>query len=811
MKTYFLQIAFLTLALLAMLPAFSQQREIKAADDYFRDLQYQLAIEKYKKACNKLKKETFEKQKVEHKLAECYRLTNKPADAVVWYGKIVDSKFAEKKPEILLYYADALRSTGNCEKAAVYYRKFIDKVPDNPLGITGLESCELLVASGKQSPYEVINQKALNSAEDDYSPAFSSKNYDQIFFASNRKGSAGKDHDNWTGGFFSDIYQSVYQNNSWDNPTNVDGTGILNSEANEGTPFFNAKFSTCYFTRCEKSPDDKVFCQIMESDRQGKRWTKPVTVLKDVSSNTGQPWLSKDELVIYFASDRKGGFGGKDIWMATRTGKNKPFGSAVNLGKNINTTGDELFPNLIYDSLLFFSSNGHPGYGGLDLFKSTKHDTTWSSPQNLLSPLNAIGDDFSIIFQNDNEGYFSSNRPGGKGGDDIYHFSKKSLQFSLSGTVKDQRTLFTLAGVQVLLINNGGDSISILTNEQGFYTFSSSNISENQFYQVVLAKENYFSVKNEINTKNYSTNHDFVINAMLQPIPEESVLLPDILFDLAKWDLKPQYQDSLLVLVKVLNDNPNLVIEIRSHTDSRASLEFNDDLSQKRAQSVVDFLISKGTDPGRLVAKGYGEREPRILDKDFVYGGYTLKKGSVLSETFIENLASTELKESAYKLNRRIELMVIAKNYRPASKPNSQAPQVSLINDSIGMVLPFTLSAENFRVINCFVNSYETEAIVIYENGSSFIGEQKLIALMRTGAISKSNFEGDAEEILQNNQIQEGAIINIEKLRIGDITKENFRVLVRKDADLPLSLGSDILDFFGSVKIDDLQQQIIFK
>ena len=155
--------------------------------------------------------------------------------------------------------------------------------------------------------------------------------------------------------------------------------------------------------------------------------------------------------------------------------------------------------------------------------------------------------------------------------------------------------------------------------------------------------------------------------------------------------------------------------------------------------------------------------------------------------------------------------MVIAKNYKPLAKTTSEIPQVSIINDSVGMVVPFTLTDKNLRVINCFVNSYETEAIVISDNETSYIGEQKLIGLMRIGAISKSNFEGNAEEILQNNQVQDGAVINIENLRIGDISHENFRVLVRKDIDLPLTLGSDIIDIFGTCKIDDLQKQLIFK
>jgi peptidoglycan-associated lipoprotein len=801
----------LILALLTGLSAFSQDKEIKAGDDYFQDLQYQQAIENYYKAWGKMKEQTLKKQQIEYKLAECYRLVNKPAESARWYGNIADSKLTEKNPDIFLHYADALRSIGNCQKATGYYQKFLEKNPDNPLGIAGKRSCDLFGGTDNTSRYVVENVKNLNSVDDDYAAAFSAKNSDQLFLSSNRKGTTGKDRENWTGAWFSDIYLSNYKNSSWETPVTADATEVLNTESNEGTPVFNKTFGTVYFTRCDKGSDKKVYCRIMESDRQGERWAKPATVLSNESANMGQPWISSDELVIYFASDRQGGQGGKDLWMASRTNKSKPFGEPVNIGQPVNTPGDEMFPYLKNDTLLYFSSNGHPGFGGLDLFKSVKKNNNWTEPENLLQPLNSTGDDFALVFSDDKEGFLSSNRDGGTGGDDIYHFSLKKLIFNLSGTVKDERTLFTMPGVSALLINPAGDTAEVMTNEQGFYSFDSKNLQEDNNYLVVLSRENFFSVRTEIFTNDFTENHDFVVDALLKPIPEDPIILPDILYDLAKWDLKPQYQDSLEILVKILKDNPNLVIELRSHTDSRASAEYNDELSQKRAQTVVDFLVSKGVDPGQLIARGYGERVPRTLERDFIREGYTLKKGIVLTDPFIEKLPSNEIKESAFELNRRTEFMVIAKDYQPSGKTTTDMPVINIINDSLGMVLPYSLSSNNEKLIDCYINDFKSEAQLDNKNNTSFIDEQKVIELMRQGALSKENFEGDAGEILKDNQVQEGAVVRINKLRIGDRSVADVLLTVRKGTASSLSLGRDTLDKIGTFKIDETKKQIIFK
>ena len=811
MNTNIYRFTFLVLALFIGFSAVSQDKIIKSANNYFKDLQYQKAIKEYTKAWDKMKARSMKKRRIAYKLGECYRLTNNPSDAVNWYSKVADTKLAWKNPGIFLHYADALRRIGDCKKAVIYYKKHIERESDDYLAKAGLLSCKKFADTTKKSRIIIDNIEIINSADDDYSATFSSKNFDQLFFSSNRKGTVGKDHENWTGAWFSDLYQSNYKSSSWGIPVNVDETEVLNTEANEGTPVFNKKYSTVYYTRCDKGTDRKIYCQIMQSNRKGQRWTKPKTVLADASANTGQPWIRNDELVIYFASDREGGFGGKDIWMASRQRRSKTFEEPINMGATINTVGDEMFPYLHCDSILYFSSNGHPGYGGLDIFKSNFQDSIWGNPENILSPLNSVDDDFAIIFKNDKEGYFSSNRKGGLGGDDIYHFRTKKVQFSIEGIVKDERTLFTLSNVQVSLVDSDKGTARKLTSEKGYYIFDSALIKEDKIYSLVFSKENFFSVSYEISTLNYIDNHDFVYDILLNPIPAEPIILPDILYDLGKWDLKPQYQDSLIVLVKILNDNPNLVIELRSHTDSRSSLEFNDELSQKRAQSVVDFLVSKEIDPMRLIAKGYGERVPRKLGKDIPAKEDVFKEGVVLTEQFIENLASTNIKEYAHQLNRRTEFMIIAKDYEDSQSAETYITEVEIINDSLGMAIDYTLSNENYRLIDCYINNFKSKALLSMTEDDSFIGEQKVIELMKQGALSKENFEGNIDEILIDNRIKDGTTVVIDELRIGDRIVTDLRFIVRVDLESMIYLSNDLLYEFGYYKIDDIKKQIIFK
>ncbi|MBP7058593.1 OmpA family protein, partial [Candidatus Gracilibacteria bacterium] len=639
-------------------------QENLTADKAFQQMQYRTAIEKFRKDYARAKKGTPEKTRCAFMLGESYRLVNEPEKAEPFYSEVVQTTDTEKYPMARLYLADILRQKGNCNEAKVHYQKYLEKVPGNQAGEAGIRSCDLITQSSQVfTGYEIQPESYLNSTADDFAALFASPKADKVVFTSNRATATGKDLDNWTGEDFSDLFISTAQKERWATPVLVDERGLINTSANEGTPSFNAKFSTLYFTRCKMAEKEKQYCQIFRAAQRGSTWDKPELVMADSSGNSGQPWISPDELRIFFASNRQGGQGGKDIWMAERTDKRKPFDKPINLGAPVNTPGDEMFPYLLNDTVLYFASNSHPGFGGLDLFRSVLRNGAWSQPENLLPPMNGNKDDFAITFKDsDNEqGLFSSNREGGKGGDDIYSFKLKTLLFTLSGVVSDEKTKLPMKGVHVYLISEKGDSTLCMTDEKGSYRFGNESVHKDMSYDVLASYENYFNQIFSIETKSWRENHDFINDILLMAIPEKPIVLPEILWDLDKWDLKPQYQDSLQSLIKLLNDNPKIVIEMASHTDSRASDEYNNELSQKRAQAVVDYLVAKNIDRERLMAKGYGESIPRTLDADMTREGYTFKSGTVLTEKYILGLPSKPIQEAAHQLNRRTEFKVIAK------------------------------------------------------------------------------------------------------------------------------------------------------
>lgn len=658
------------LALLMMIfstSAFPQKKEMEMANSEFDALQYNTAAEIYQKVLLKIKPENSPwKQEATFKLAECYRLMNNPDKAEPLYGELINSSYTDSNPVIYLHYASTLETTGNASVALEYYTKYLKMTPDNMQAKMGVRSSAWVIANQKnKAQVNVSDVHSLNSSDDDFSPAYYSKNFNAIVFTSNREASTGKNSDQWTGAKYSDLYESALTGSEWSSPVLFDKSGTINTDIHEGTSTFNGDFSVIYFTRCDRIGEKMEYCKIYKSQKTGNTWMKPELVFSDSTANVGQPSISKDEMTMVFSSEKDGGHGGKDLWMAGRESIEKEFGQPVNI-PGINSSGDEMFPYLFNDTTLYFSSNGYEGYGGLDIYKSTRKGNNWSSPVNLLVPINSGYDDFGIIVRvPDEEGFFTSNRPGGLGGDDIFQFTRKSLLFSVSGKVKDNMTLLPMAGVQVLLIEDKKETLEIRSDAKGEYKFDTSAIIEDHDYELIFRKDNYFSKNELFTTKSYKDDHDFVFDIVLEPIPEKPIVLPDILYALDKWDLQPQYQDSLMQLVKLLLINQTLVIELRSHTDSRGSSEYNDVLSQKRAQSVVDFLVSQGVAPGRLVAKGYGKRVPRVLDRDIERENYIFKAGTELSDRFINALPSDEIKEAAFQLNRRTEFSVLSKDYKP--------------------------------------------------------------------------------------------------------------------------------------------------
>jgi peptidoglycan-associated lipoprotein len=795
----------LLLSFLVVIPTFlqAQRNPAKSADEAFSKQQYSLAIDKYKKAYTKVKKNKEEKNRITAQLAECYRLTGNYKRALASYKRLIKNEWDKRNPEIRLYYANMLKITGDYAAAIEQYNSYAERAPEDPRGRKGAETTALIEEwIENPSKYEVTNIKKINSREADFAPAYTSDNYNEIAFTSTREGATGKETDNWTYQNFSDLFVAkIDRKGEWSEPVLFDETENINTKANEGSAIFNSKFNTIYFTKCPNDQQKESGCQIYKARRTGRNWGKPEMVeiaSIDTMSTIGQPTVSEGELIIYFSANRRNGMGGKDIWVAYRDSKSDGFGRPMNLGEVINTPGDEMFPFLRNDTTLFFASDGHGGMGGLDIFVTTI-DTggNWGPPRNLKYPMNSTFDDFGIVFHpTDEYGFFSSNRKGTRGEEDLWYFIEPPLEFTLSGTIKDDRTLMYMSDVSVQLVGSTGLSLTTRTNDEGFYSFGKSQLEPNTMYEILVAKTNYFNQKGSFTTVGVEFSKDFVKDFNLVPIPEEPITLPEILYDLAKWDLKPQYQDSLQGLIQTLRDNPNIVVELAAHTDSRDSHERNDILSQRRAQSVVNYLIIRGIEPSRLVAKGYGERSPLPLTKDVIRDGFLFKEGTVLDEPYIESLASNNEKEAAHQLNRRTEFRVLRKDYVPQSTNIDLSTINIAINPEDNAIVFSEAPNSGTYVSTCIINGYNEE-FAFDQNADAMISLDQAMDLLKWGAISKEDFEGDPERVLADNTIADRSIINIKEINIANKKVENVKVKVTYKLNYGLVFGDRLMKQFG--------------
>ncbi|MDZ7741508.1 MAG: OmpA family protein [Bacteroidota bacterium] len=811
--------------ILLMMPSsgYSQKDPAAAADDAFDTYRYSVAIERYKKAYSRVKGNESEKNRIIYQLGECYRLTNNLRRAEVQYRRLIRDGYENIKPELLLHYADVLKADEQYEEALEYYTRYTEMVPEDPRGPNGVESCQLAIEwIENPSKHQVEEVKKLNSRESDFSPAYASGEFNALIFTSTREGATGKNTDEWTDQNFSDLFITrIDRKGEWSQPVlldNSDGEGedVINTRSNEGAPVMNSDFTTLYFTRCPNEDKEISGCQIYTSDRTGRSFSAPELLLlgNDTNAVVGHPAISNDELIIYFSAERPGGFGGNDIWVATRKSAREAFERPMNLGPRVNTPGEEMFPFLRNDSVLYFASNGHPGLGGLDIFKvSENEDGKWADPVNMGVPINSSMDDFGIIFHPELEqGFFSSNRGSLRGADDLYSFVIPPVEFTLTGVVKNDRSLQFIEAANTELIGSDGTSVSTRTNNKGVYMFGVSQIKPNTTYEVVVSKENYFTQKGTVTTVGLNKSEELERDFMLQPIPEEPIVLPDILYDLAKWNLKPQYQDSLQGLIQTLDNNPTIVIELASHTDIRASEEYNDVLSQKRAQSVVDYLIMRGIDPDRLAAKGYGERVPRELKKDVTRDGFTFEKGTVITEDFINSLDSEEEKEAAHQLNRRTEFRVLRKDFVPKPKKDLTAHKgVDVVVNPEEIKIPYATDPTTGEVqAICTVNGYSVQ-FTYQRDARASMSLDKALELLTKGAISKNDFKGDANEVLAGGTIANNAIFTVEELTIADQTVYDVEFKVNHKLRHPLMIGKLTMNKIGDFRIDESSKQIIFE
>jgi peptidoglycan-associated lipoprotein len=632
-----------------------QSRRLDRAERAWSAGEYFEAIDLYKDAYSAVSDRDL-RTEIIFRIAKCYMKVSDTRQTESWFKRAISRNY--ENPEIYWYYGEALKMNEKYEEAIEQFRIFQELVPGDPRGETGIRSSEMAMA-WLESPnaYEVTEVNFFNSRESDYSPAFASAEYNVVYFTSARKGDK-KNRHGVTGEYFSDIYESLLdRQGNWSSPSPVEG---INSEFDEGTPSFNNSYTVMYFTSCKATRRKSNGCQIYQAARSGDSWGRAEVIdLAPDSIVVAHPAISPDELTLYFVSDMPGGVGGKDIWKVTRGDRSAPWDTPVNLGPEINTQGDEVFPNVHPDGTLYFSSTGHPGMGGLDIFKAVKKDDGAWNVENLGYPLNSSADDFGITFEKEMErGFFSSNR-GRRSIDNIFSFYLPPLFFNVDGQVKDKETDDVIAESTVKMVGSDGTILDVNTGNDGKFRFM---LKPNVDYVFLASKEGYLTDKRGVTTRGHDRSKDFSITIDIQS-HEKPIELPNILYDFARWDLRPESMVALDGLVETLNNNPNIIVELASHTDSRGGAAHNMELSQKRAQSVVDYLIEKGIDAARLVPVGYGKSKPRLIDERIANIYNFLSAGTVLTEEFIGKLAAEEQRETAHQINRRTEFAVLSTDY----------------------------------------------------------------------------------------------------------------------------------------------------
>ena len=619
--------------------------------------EYHKAIEKYRKA-NRKEKDRDKRLEYSYAIAECYRAIGQYEMAALYYRNTI--RRSHPDPKALLWYAEMLRSSQKYEEALENYRLYLESAPGDQQALNGIESIRLTQLWTANPTKHIINPvKELNSRESDYSPVFVGGRDNEIIFTSTRKVATGKRRSMITGQTFADLFRSQFnvQRQKWGEPQLLDQNFIVNTIAEEGAATLSGIGDQMIFTRCLYDKTRNSPPQVYATSQVRGSWAEPslLDILGD-SVMAAHPALSPDGSILYFVSDAPGGQGGKDIWMAEKSGG--AYKSAVNLGPEINTHGDEMFPYVRDNGELYFSSNYHTGMGGFDIFKAVKDEDGKLSIENMGYPVNSAGDDFGIAFiQGRNEGMFSSNRKGSRS-DDIYSFFMPPTIFQLAGEVFNKETNTPLDGVTVRIIGTDGTNLRMQAQNAKFQM----RLQPGTEYIVAGFREGYLIDKSGFTTEGLTESKDFRVELFLTPIGNP-IKLDNINYAFGSADLLPESIVALDTLIELLQANPTITIELMAHTDHVGSEQFNFELSQRRAQSVVNYLIEKGINAQRMVAKGYGETWPKTVTREIAAQYDFLKRGDELTEAFILKLPTEEQRQIAQGLNRRTEFRVLRTDY----------------------------------------------------------------------------------------------------------------------------------------------------
>lgn len=640
---------------------------MKKGDKYFALGEYYDAATQYKKAYSQTStKERTTRGQRALKMAECYRRINQTQRAIAAYNNAVRYKQTDS---LTLYRLGTLQmKNGSYKEAEKTFRQQLElegsAIVGEDLMQNAMESAMMAQEWKKKgSKYTVKREDLFNSRRADYSPMLAGDANDQLFFTSTRSQAQGDELSGITGMKNGDIfYVQKDEKGKWGKPQTIDSE--LNSAFDEGACSFSPDGKTMYLTQCRTDPQYPRYATICTSQRSDASWGKAteLVVAKDTLSCFAHPAVSPDGLWLYFVSNMPGGLGGLDIWRAPLTSNG--VGPVENLGEPVNTAGDEMFPTFRPNGDLYFSSDGHPGFGGLDIFIAKPSDigateTDGYKIEHPGFPLNSSGDDFGMTFEGlHNRGFFSSNRGDARGWDHIYSFEKSEVLVTVKGWVYEMDG-YELPAAQVYMVGNNGTNMKLNVKGDGSFT---QEIETGVSYVLLGTCKGYLNHKEELRVDTATVSNEYVLQFPLANI-SAPVLIDNIFYDFDKATLRPESATALDELVKLLNENPNVTIELSAHTDYKGSAEYNERLSQRRAESVVNYLIAHGIAADRLTPKGYGKSKPKTVRRKLTEKYPWLKEGDVLTEELVTALKDPEQQETCNQLNRRTEFVVLRTTY----------------------------------------------------------------------------------------------------------------------------------------------------
>ena len=659
-KTYHFLMAFLAVAL--MLHSCAADNAMRKGEKFLAIGEYHDAAEQFKKAYTKTPtKERQLRGQRALKMAHCYRHISSTQKAISAYRNALRYNVATLDDR--LAYARLLLKNGEYKRALTEFELLNDSMPNNVLVRNGLLSAKMAPKWKEQgSDYTVKKMTEFNSRRADYCPVLAGDQWDRLYFSSTRNDALGDELSGITGAKPGDIFFSDKDDKGkWSKPQTIESG--LNTEYDEGACCLSPDGSTMYLTQCLSDASYPRFAQIVTAQRSDASWgkTTPLIITNDTLSSYAHPAVSPDGEWLYFVSDMPGGKGGLDIWRMRLTA-NGPVG-VENLGEPINTPGDEMFPTFRPNGDFYFSSDGHPGFGGLDIFIATVGEDGKYHLSHPGYPLNSQGDDFGMTFQGQlNQGFFSSNRGDGRGWDHVYSFYNPEIVQTIRGWIYEQDGYELTAG-EARIVGTDGTNLRLGVRGDGSFEYV---VKPGVDYIILAMCDGFLNHKEEIHVDSVKESKVYDLQFPLASI-SAPVLIDNIFYAFDKATLLPESKNALDSLILMLNENPNITIELSAHTDYRGAEDYNKKLSQKRAESVVKYLINHGIAADRLTAVGYGEEKPKTIRRKVAERYPWLKENDVLTEEFILKL-KPEQQETANALNRRTEFKVLRTTYNMFDK-----------------------------------------------------------------------------------------------------------------------------------------------